>query len=356
MQFALDEDQQGLADALGQFLDRNSPTPGDAPTAADWARLIQEMDVAGIAVPEKFGGSGASILEQSVVMRELGRHLYGGPYAASAVMTVHTLLASDDETLQAALLPVLADGTKSGAVAGLATDARLTARRESVSWVVDGSVSHILNGAEADILLAFAQTSDGIACFVVEDLSRVTRSVTTGVDPSRDFAEVAFDSAPATPLGEQGSGERHLARSRDTVGVLLAAELLGGAERCLELAVEYAKQRVQFGRPIGSFQAIKHRLADISILVERARAASLYGAWAMSKGAPDASVAALVAQLSAVEALHEASTGAMQTFGGMGFTWDSPIHFYLRRSLAARALLEPAGQLRRRLALLESPT
>ncbi|MFM9370418.1 acyl-CoA dehydrogenase family protein [Streptomyces sp. Da 82-17] len=366
----LTEEQDELRSAVRSLLERHRG-------ADAWRPLTQQIGAAGLAVPEEYGGAGCGALEVHVVMEELGRELSPVPYLGSAVLAVQALLASGDKAACAELLPGLAEGTSVGALAWAEggtwdPDAiRATATPGPAgdgTWRVTGSKEHILHGATADLLLVAARTTEGVSLFRVPvNGAGVRRSATVAMDGTRDLARLELVGAEGRLVGAAGDGGRVLRHVLDLACTALAAEQVGAAERCLELTVAYAKERVQFGRPIGSFQAVKHRLADAYVLVESARTAALGAAFAAAgaSGAGTAGVAgsgvegsaegeaarrAAVAKSACSEAFSTVAGEMIQLHGGIGITWEHDAHLYFKRAHAAAQLFGSPAWHRRRIA------
>ncbi|GAA4527839.1 acyl-CoA dehydrogenase family protein [Amycolatopsis samaneae] len=296
--------------------------------ADPWPALCGQIGVAALAVPERFGGLGAEITDVQVVAEELGRALTDTPFLGSAVLAVHTLLACGDEDACARLLPRLAEGTV-GAVAwtgdeGSWPSTGLACR--GTESTVDGSAHYVLYGDTAQILLVLAETGKGPTLYEVDTREDGVRRVAVpAMDESRALATITFDHAPARPLGPVDP-----APIRDLACAVLAAEQAGAAARALELTVEYTGQRHQFGRPIGSFQALKHRMADLHVLVETARSAAY--------AAPESPRLAAVAKVHCSEALSTVAAEMIQLHGGIAATWEHPAHRYFKRAHGAAQL------------------
>jgi alkylation response protein AidB-like acyl-CoA dehydrogenase len=333
--------------------------------AAVWSALCTQLGLPGLLVPAEFGGAGCGLIEAGVVLQETGRTLLCSPYLSSAVLAVTALLASGDEAAQAELLPGLAAGEQIAAVAvsgpagspdGTAESLGVVATGGSGGPVLDGEACYVIDGHVADLLIVAARGDASVGLFVVSGgAPGLERSVMPAVDATRRLARLGFRSVPARPLGVSGAGAPALAKILDTAVTALAAEAVGGAEAALDLAVTHAGQRVQFGRPIGSFQAIKHKLADMFVALEGARVA-LTGALRAADGLePDPGVAALVAGLQCSAAYTHITREAIQVLGGIGFTWEHPAHLYFRRAHSSAVLLGTApaqrAELARRLGL-----
>ncbi|MFI6307357.1 acyl-CoA dehydrogenase family protein [Amycolatopsis thailandensis] len=312
-------EQDALRDSVRKLLDRE---------ADPWPELCEQIGVAALAVPERFGGLGAGIAELQVVAEELGRVLADVPFLGSAVLAVHAVLATGDDEACERLLPRLAEGVV-GAVAWTDADGRWDAPSCRVAdSALTGEAHYVLHGDEAEILLVVADGS----LYEVTDAARVR---TPAMDETRRLARLTFDRVPARLLGPVDLGAL-----RDVACAVLAAEQAGAAARAFELTVEYSKQRRQFGRPIGGFQALKHRMADLHVLVETARSAAY--------AAPESSRLAAVAKVHCSEALATVAGEMIQLHGGIAITWEHPAHRYFKRAHgAARLFGSPGEHLRR---------
>jgi alkylation response protein AidB-like acyl-CoA dehydrogenase len=321
-----------------------------------WADLGGQLGLPGLLVPAGYGGAGCGLAEAGVVLQELGRGLASVPYLSSAVLAVTALLASGDEVAQAELLPGLATGDLIGAVAVSGPDGRADGSPESLGvtashspggTTLDGEALYVADGHVAGVLLVAARDEGRAGLYrVAADAPGLSRTVMPVLDATRKLTRLGFSGVPAYPLGPAGSGPAALGRVLDTALVALAAEAVGGAEQALDLAVSHARQRVQFGRPIGSFQAIKHKCADMLVALEGARVA-LDGALL---AAADSGVAALVASLQCSAAYTHITAEAIQVLGGIGFTWEHPAHLYFRRARTSAVLFGTEAQRRATLA------
>ncbi|MGW1024430.1 acyl-CoA dehydrogenase family protein [Streptomyces sp. NPDC002577] len=349
----LTEEQEQLRSAVRSLLGRHEG-------AAAWRPLAEQIGVAGLAVPEEYGGAGCGALEVHVVMEELGRELSPVPCLGSAVLTVQALLASGDTAACTELLPPLAEGRAVGALAwaeqGSWDPAAIRAEAAPASgpggtWRISGTKEHVLDGTGAEVLLVAARTGAGISLFhVAADGAGVHREAVVTMDQTRAQARVVLDGAAGRLIGEEGDGGRMLRHVLDVACTALAAEQVGAAERCLELTVAYAKDRVQFGRPIGSFQALKHRLADAYVLVESARSAALGAAFAAAAGSPELSRSAAIAKSACSEAFSTVAGEMIQLHGGIGITWEHDAHRYFKRAHGTGRLFGPPAWHRGRLA------
>jgi alkylation response protein AidB-like acyl-CoA dehydrogenase len=359
VKLAFTEEQEELRRSVRRFLDDRSPV-GEVRRlmAAEegwdrdvWRAMAEQVGLQGIHVPEAFGGAGLGHVELGIVMEELGRRLACVPYFSTVGLAVNALLASGDERAQRELLPRLASGEATGTLAVLEPsgswdlDALAThARREGDGWVVDGTKAFVVDGHTADVLLVAARTPGGLGVFAVEGgAPGVERVPVPQLDQTRKLARVELSAAPAEPVGEEGGAGSWLPRALDLAATALAMEQVGGAQRCLDMTVDYAKARHQFGRPIGSFQAIKHRCADMLLRVESARAAAYYAAWAAAEGAEELPAVASLARAYCSEAYSWVAGETIQVHGGIGFTWEHDAHLYFKRAKASELLLgDPA--------------
>ena len=310
-----------------------------------WARLCGELGLAGLAVPEEYGGSGYGPVEVGIVMEELGRTLACLPYLSSAVLATTALLLCDDEAARKELLPGMVAGETLATVAVVErsgkwdpADIQATAERTPEGWQLSGEKLFVVDGWTADVFLVLARhDSEALSLFAV-DGTVVTREPMTTLDPTRKQARIVLNAAPARLLGTEDVGRDLVVKLLDRAIVSLAAEQVGGAQRCLDMAVEYAKTRLQFGRPIGSFQAIKHRCADMLVGVSGARSAAYYGLWAASESAADLPIAARLAAMWSSDSYVYAANENVQVHGGMGFTWEHMAHLYVRRARSSQLL------------------
>ncbi|MEU9719039.1 acyl-CoA dehydrogenase family protein [Streptomyces sp. NPDC047976] len=345
-------EQEELRDAVRAVLARH-------PGHEAWAPLTAQVGAAALAVPEEYGGLGCGAAETGVVMAELGRALSPVPYLGSAVLTVHALLASGHREACAEHLPGLADGSVVGALAwaeagpggrGSWEPGDLETRAEAATdtgagtgRLLTGAKRYVLAGpAEPALLLAFARTWDGGLGLYELTAPPAAFTVRATMDPSRPLAELTLDRTPARLLSADGAGV--LARVRDLACTALAAEQAGAAGRALEATVRYAKERTQFGRPIGSFQAVKHRLADLYTAVEAARCLAL--AAAAADAPPDLAAGAAAA---CSEAYAYVAGEMIQLHGGIGVTWEHEAHTFFKRAHGSAQLLGGPTAHRRRL-------
>jgi len=366
MELRYSEEQEQLRALVRRFCEERSPEtavraqltrePGWDP--AVWSALAGELGVTGLLVPEELGGAGLSPVELVVVMEEMGRALLCAPFFSSAVLAVSALLESGDALAQKDYLPTMASGER---VATLAwAEARsgwdparveLRARRAGSGWVLEGSKTPVTDGASAALILVAARCDSGVGLFAVEgDARGLVREPIPPLDLTRRLARLEFASTPARLIGAEGEALAGLERTLDLAAAALAAEAVGGAQFCLDLAVEYAKTRLQFGRPIGSNQAIKHKCADLLCDVETARSAVMHAGFAAGESAEALRIASAMAKAYCSEVFFGAAARCLQIHGGIGFTWDNPTHLYLKRAKSTALLMGDPVYQRDRLA------
>jgi alkylation response protein AidB-like acyl-CoA dehydrogenase len=356
-----------LRSAIRKLLEQESPidkvaADAGSPAGHDrqlWLRLAREIGVAGLAVPERFGGSGATAQEVSILAEELGRSLACTPYLASVAMAANLLLASGDEDACAEHLPAIVAGERTATVVYRAVDGAVgpgsvpvEARAAGGTWRLSGPARFVVDGHSADLLLVLARTGgDDIGLFAVEGgADGIRRRRVATLDHTRVQAELVFEDVPAAPVGEPADAFPWLERALLLATVAVAAEQVGGADRALESAVGYAQLRVQFGRKIGSFQAIKHRCADLAVENDRARSAMVHATWAAVDGSPaELREAAAMAALVCGPAFVRAAQESIQIHGGIGFTWEHPAHRYFRRAKADLVVLDQPRSYQERL-------
>ncbi|MGE0741772.1 MAG: acyl-CoA dehydrogenase family protein [Hyphomonadaceae bacterium] len=308
-----------------------------------WARLI-ELGLPGVAVAEAFGGLGGGEIEIELAMEELGAALAPTPFFSSAVLAASLLQHAADQDAQRAYLPAIASGEIIATVALTGDagtfdegDVAVSAKRAGGDWTLDGVASFVTYGCEADILFVLARTPDGIGAFVVTTPSALERAPLKSIDPTQRLARVTFNKATATRLA--GADRDTIERALDAARIALAGEQAGAARRIFDITVDYIKTRVQFGRAIGSFQAIKHMAADLMIEVESAASAARHAAAVLSNDGPDARAAVNLAAFACADAFSKVAFDAIQMHGGIAFTTAHPAHLYLRRARFDAAFL-----------------
>lgn len=332
------EDLQALRGVMRDFVSGVQPhDPIEQQARVDrrlWERACQELGVAAVAVPEAHGGLGLGAAGAAVVLEEGGRVLAPLPLLGSMVHAQGLLVASGDEALLAEVLPDLLSGRVVAAVADRDGVSPARAVLSGGTWQVTGTKAAVLDGAGADVLLVVAATDAGPSLFLV-DATAVSREAAASLDLTRDFARVVLDAAPAQLVGDWAALSAAVA---PTVTLAVAAEAIGSAEACLQAAVAYAKTRMQFGREIGSFQAVKHMLADVAVLVDDARSALDHAMWAATHHPSEAALTASMAAATATAAQLRASADNIQVHGGIGFTWEHTAHLHFRRARSDAAL------------------
>jgi acyl-CoA dehydrogenase len=348
MNFDFSDDQKLLRDQARKFLSEKCTTKivrrvfeGDVGYDHDLWKAVAEMGWLGTAIPEAHGGLGLGHLELCVIAEELGRALAPVPFSSTVYLFAEALLAAGSEEQKQKYLPKVASGELIGTFARAESAGAVTPksiRTTLKGGKLSGKKIAVNDGMDADFAVILARTSDepgerGLSLAVV-DLkgSGVSRRAQDSIDPSRKHAEIEFDNASAEPLGKTGEGWSLASAVLDRAAVLMAFEQVGGADRCLAMAKDYALTRYAFGRRIGSYQAIKHKLADMYVNNELARSNSYYGAWALSTGARELALAAAAARVSATQAFDYAAKEMIQIHGGIGFTWEADCHLFYKRS------------------------
>ena len=354
MNFAFTEEQDELRSTIRAFMEAKSSEEAvreqmetDSGFDADvWTQMAEQMGLQGLHIPEEYGGSGFGYVELGIVLEEMGRALLCAPFFSSVVLAANTLLQSGDEAAKAAHLPGIAAGQTIATLAftepsGKWDEAGITmaASGSGDSYTLSGTKSFVIDGAVADLIIVAARTNAGVSLFsVAGDASGLTRTALSTMDQTRRQARLDFDNTPATLIGTDGAGWDVLSTVLDLAAVSLAAEQVGGAQFVLEMAVQYAKDRVQFGRPIGSFQAIKHKCADMLLEVESAKSAAYYGLWCAAEMNDELPSVASLAKAYCSEAYFHATAENIQIHGGIGFTWEHPAHLYFKRAKSSELL------------------
>jgi alkylation response protein AidB-like acyl-CoA dehydrogenase len=354
MNFAFSEEQEELRRITRQFLESKSPeaevrrlmdtTEGYDP--AVWSQMANELGLQSLTIPEEYGGQGFTYVELTVVLEEMGRALLCAPYFSSVVLAANTLLHSGDEAAKKDLLPGIASGETIATLAFTEPNGRwdeagieATASKDGDAWRIDGTKMFVIDGHVADRLIVAARTGAGVSLFsVAGDAEGLTRTPLSTMDQTRKQAKLELSGVPGTLVGEDGKGWDVLGRVLDLAAVSLAAEQVGGAQKVLEMSVEYAKDRVQFGRPIGSFQAIKHKCADMLLEVESAKSAAYYAAWCAAELNDELPEVACLAKAYCSEAYFHSAAENIQIHGGIGFTWEHPAHLYFKRAKSSELL------------------
>ncbi|MEN3221469.1 acyl-CoA dehydrogenase family protein [Mycolicibacterium porcinum] len=322
-----------------------------------WARLGAELGVLGLAVPEADGGAGGTLVDQAIAVEELGAALACGPVFGTVLLAIPALVAASAGPVRDELLGALAEGTRTAAFAVPDRAGAFDPATVNVAVAEDGSltgtVERVVDGGVGEVLLVAATGPGGIALYAVEAADPgVQRTPLVTLDLTRPQATVSLSAAAAQLVAGPDEAERVITHAFQVGSALLAAEQVGAAQHLLDLSVEYAKSRLQFGRQIGSFQAVKHRLADCLVDLEHARSATYHAVWALTDGTDDPALAVSIAQAIASAAFAKVAADTIQVHGGIGFTWEHQAHLYFKRATTDAALLGSAEAHRSRVAEL----
>src|ERR1700704_5021141 len=350
MNFDFSDDQKQLRDQARKFLAEKCPPKavrtvldGKQPYDRQLWKGLAEMGFLGIAIPEEFGGAGAGHLELCVIAEEMGRALAPVPFSSTVYLAAEAILLAGSDAQKRKWLPSIASGDAIGTLAlfeGKGNPSPAAIKLAGSGSTLSGVKKPVPDGAIADFAIVAARTGSGgrdsdISLFLVEMKAEgVEARALSNIDPSRGQAELTFRNCKAEPLGAAHEGWGILSEVLDRAAVLMAFEQVGGADRALEMGRDYALDRIAFGRPIGSFQAVKHMLADMYVAATLARSNCYYGAWALSTNASELPEAAAAARISATQAFQHCAKNNIQVHGGMGFTWEFDCHMFYRRSNA----------------------
>ena len=365
-EFLFTDEQDQLLSAVRRFCTENfdeatvrrlmdSDPPFDP---AVWTRLGTELGVLGLSVPEADGGVGGTLVDQAVAVEVLGAALATGPFFGTVYLAIPALVAASAGQVRDEVLTELVEGRRTAAfavpdAAGAfdPTAVGVTASGPAEAPTLSGTVDRVVDAGAADDLLVAATGPDGLGLYAVDaSAAGVERRPLLTVDQTRPQATVTLSEAPARLVAGADEAERVIAHALWVGSALLAVEQVGAAQHILDVAVQYAKDRLQFGRPIGSFQAVKHRLADMMVDLEHARSTAYHAVWALSDASDDPALATSIAQATASAAFSRIATDAIQTLGGIGFTWEHQAHLYFKRATTDAALLGSAEQHRSRVA------
>jgi alkylation response protein AidB-like acyl-CoA dehydrogenase len=361
--FAFSEEQEELRRTVRQFLESKSPstevrrlmetTEGYDP--AVWSQMAEQLGLQSLHIPEEYGGQGFSFVELAIVLEEMGRVLLCAPYFSTVVLATNAILNAGSPDDRKALLPGIASGETIAALAFTEPNGKwdaagitMEATQAGGNWTLSGTKSFVIDGHTANTIVVVARTAgssgvDGIAFFTVDgDASGLTRTPLATMDQTRKQAKLEFANVSATPLGTPGDGFAAFSKTLDQAAVALANEMIGGAQFVLDMSVEYAKVRVQFGRPIGSFQAIKHKCADMLLEVESGKSAAYYAAWAAAEDNEELPVVAALAKAYISDAYFHCAAENIQIHGGIGFTWEHDAHLYFKRAKSSEIFLGDA--------------
>ncbi|MGC2412665.1 MAG: acyl-CoA dehydrogenase [Stellaceae bacterium] len=376
MDIGFTEEQELLRDTARKFLDGECPTTfvrqmmatEDAVTQEFWQKLA-EQGWLGITYPEADGGSGLGLVDLVVLMEEVGRAVMPGPYPASVLLGGAAIAEAGSAAQRREFLPKIAAGEAKATLAATEPNARwdaagitLRARETRGGFTLSGTKLFVPDAHLADVLVVAARTrdgstmEDGVTLFLVpKGTPGVAVRLLPSVDETRKLCEVKFDNVtlPATALvGELHQGWPALARVTDRAAVALSAEICGAAQRVLDMTVEYAKLRTAFGKPIGTYQGVKHKCADMLIEIENAKSLTYYAAWAVDEAEPDAAMAVSMAKAAASDAGRKVCAAGIQLHGGIGMTWEHDLQLYLKRAKASEIALGDATWHRERIARL----
>lgn len=357
------DDRKALREALHRLLQdhsseasvRRTMVTDSGTDPALWQQLV-DMGITGLLVNEAHGGAGGGPVEIEMVMEEAGAALLCSPLLSTSVLAVGLLQGLGNAEAAARLLPAMADGSRIATVAitgaaGTWTEAGIdvTATRSGEDWILDGTASFVTHGQQADVLLVVARTLDGTAIFEVEPgAAGVTVATLPTFDHTLRLARIGFGNAPARPLASNRPAWDAVEEALNLALVALAGEQAGGTRATLDMTVAYAKSRVQFGRAIGSFQAIKHMATDLLLEAESATSAARHAARCLADNTPDAGAAISLAAFACADAFVTTTATSIQMHGGIAFTWDHPAHLYLRRARADAQLFGAANYHRER--------
>ena len=355
MNFTFTEEQEELRRQVRRFLEEKSPTTevrrlmetDEGYDKAVWEQLAGQLGLTALIIPEEYGGAGFGYVELTVVLEEMGAALLCAPFYSTVALATNALLLSGDEQAKKDLLPGIASGETIATLAYTEDSGRwdidgvqLAATNGPNGWTLNGSKMFVVDGNLASLIIVAARTPRGVSLFAVNgDADGLTRTRLTTMDMTRKQSRLEFAGTSARLLGEDGAAEEVISKTLDRAAIALAAEQVGGAQKCLDMAVEYAKNRIQFGRPIGSFQAIKHKCADMLMEVESARSAAYYGGWALDDDSDEVPVVASLAKSYCSEAYFHAAAENIQIHGGIGFTWEHDAHLYFKRAKTSELLL-----------------
>jgi alkylation response protein AidB-like acyl-CoA dehydrogenase len=364
--FAFSDEQEMLRSTVRTFVDRSYPESkvrelmagesGNDP--ALWRQMADQLGLQGLAISEKHGGSGFGFQEVAIVMEELGRALVPAPFLASVVQAGTYLVHCGDDAAQADYLPGIADGTSIATLAIAEEAGQWDLSRLSLTASegakLSGAKLFVLDGGTADLILVAAREPDGgLSVYAVDGAAAgLTVDRPPTLDQTRKLAHLTFDDTPARLVGPRGGAAPALEMALHASAVALAMEAVGGAQRALDMAVGYAKIRHQFGRPIGSFQAVKHKCADMLVEVESARSAAYYGVWCASERNDELPLLASLAKSVCADAYFQVAGDNIQVHGGIGYTWEHPAHLYFKRAKSTQILLGDSAYHRDRLATL----
>ena len=370
MKFSFTDEQQEFRSVLRRFLEDKSPTTEvrrlmETDEGCDpevWRQLSQELGLTAIHIPESYGGQGFGVGELAIAVEEMGRALLCAPYFASTVLAATAILKAGSEDQKQLMLPEIASG-ETVATLALAEESgawdtsgvAMTATANGGKYTLEGTKSFVLDGCTAEVIVVVARKAgssgdDGVSFFTVAgDAEGLGRTQLKAMDSTRKLARLTFSGVEAELLGEEGGAAEPMAETLDVAAICLANEMVGGAERLRESAVEYANMRVQFGRAIGSFQTLKHKAADMLLEVELAKSAAYYAAAAADEDGEEVSALASLAKAAAADVYMQTAVHTVQIHGGIGFTWDNDTHLWFKRAKSSEVFLGGSAYHRERL-------
>jgi alkylation response protein AidB-like acyl-CoA dehydrogenase len=359
LDFGFSEEQEMLRDAAKRFLADNCSTKfvrqmmahETAHDQAFWRKIV-DLGWPGLLIPEQYGGQGGTFLDMTVIAEEVGKALIPGPFFAAALLGAPILIEAGSEAQKNELLPKMAKGEYIATVAVAEAAGRfdaggveLKATKKGADYALSGEKFFVPDAHVADCIVVAARSGgsaeNGVTLLAVPAREKgVTVTQLKTVDMTRRLCHVKFDNVTvpgANLLGKEGHGWAPLRRTLDVATAALSAEMVGTAQKALDIAVDYAKTRVQFGKPIGSFQAVKHKCVDMMVAVENARSLTYYACWTVDERLAEAATAVPMAKAYASDMAKNVTSEAIQVHGGIGFTWEHDMHLYHRRALAGEA-------------------
>jgi alkylation response protein AidB-like acyl-CoA dehydrogenase len=358
MNFAFTEEQEELRNIVRSFMEDKSPesavrdlmeTDGGYDEAV-WAQMAEQLGLQSLIIPEEYGGQGFGYVELIVVLEEMGRSLICSPFFSTVVLATNALLQSGNAAAMEKHLPGIASGETIATLALAEANGRwdadgvaIEASGDSDSVTLSGEKMFVIDGSTANLIIVAARSNGGVHLYTVDgDAAGLTRESLSTMDQTRKQARLTFDNTPAEHLADTNNFEM-MSTILDLAAVGLAAEQVGGAQFVMEMAVQYAKDRVQFGRPIGSFQAIKHKCADMLLEVESAKSAAYYAGWCAAEMNDELPSVASLAKAYCSEAYFHCAAENIQIHGGIGFTWEHPAHLYFKRAKSSELMFgDPA--------------
>ena len=364
MKFSFTEEQDEFRSVLRRFLEDKSPSTevrrlmatSEGWEREQWSKINTDLGLTAVAIPEEYGGHGFGLSEQCIVLEEMGRSLLCAPYFGSAVLAASAILYAATEDQKSALLPCIASGDTIATLAfteenGLWNNSGLATvfEKKGSEYSISGTKSFVLDGSTADLIIVLARApntknDEGLSLFAVDgNASGLRKDPLKSVDETRKLARVHFDQVPAKLLGAEGSAAEPMKKTMTRSIICLANEMVGGAERLREDALEYVKMRMQFGRSIASFQVTKHKATDMLADVELAKSAAYFAAAAFDEEDDETEEAASIAKAASSEAYMQTAIQSIQMHGGIGFTWDNDTHLWFKRAKSSEVFLgDPA--------------